>query len=332
MEFHQKRRQQFLTMSAYDATLDFYEKTACPGYLEEIASPEADASDRSRNAYSYADTCFTNFLLKYTAGEALENLREGLEGVISALELAARYVQEYAQDPTFPPLRFIEIDEYERVLQMIGLCFLLHRQDLLPRLAAIFDPSSASKDTLYEDLLAFGMHDRYDLDRWYHEAPYRDLVNCLYRDTEEECIVDLQRYLKNWYKSLNKAPWHESHLGIADDTCGGYFGYWAIEAGAVAYLMELDDSSFREHLVYPKDLVDFAREMDALSGGSRPPEQDVSQIRVDGGNNCLQTGYWFTPARQDSRRFFTAGELMPSFPHSPYGATIWQWSENQADD
>lgn len=262
MSFDEIRRQQFLSESAYNATLEFYEQTACPGYLAEIASPAADASDKWRNACSYADTRFTNFLLKYTAGESLDGLREELEAVISAHEQAAKYVQEHTADPTFPPLRFIEIDEYERVLQMIGLCFLLHRRDLLPRLAAIFDPSSANRDTLYEDLLAFGMDDRYDLDRWCHENPYRDLVNSLYRDTDEECIADLQRYLKNWYTALAKAPWHDSHLGMAADTTGGYFGYWAIEAGAVAYLMSIDDSSFREHLVYPKDLVDFARAMD----------------------------------------------------------------------
>lgn len=132
--------------------------------------------------------------MKYTAGESVEQLREELEGVIGAHELAARYIQEYAGDPTFPPLRFVEIEDYERVLQMIGLCFLLHRQDLLPRIAAIFDPSSANTDTIYEGLLAFGIDNRYDLDRWYHDAPYRDLVNCLNRDSNEECIADLERY------------------------------------------------------------------------------------------------------------------------------------------
>ena len=125
----------------------------------------------------------------------------------------------------------------------------------------MFDASSAGTDTLYEDLLAFGMEDRFELDSWYHDAPYRDLINSLYRDTDAESVDDLQRYLKNWYMALAKAPWHDSHLNMEIDSCGGYFGYWAIEAGAVAYLLELDDSSFRDHLVYPKDLADFARKI-----------------------------------------------------------------------
>lgn len=116
----------------------------------------------------------------------------------------------------------------------------------------------------------------------------------MYRDTDEECISDLQRYLKIWYKSLAKAPWHDSHLGIADDTTGGYFGYWAIEAGAVTFLMGVDDSSFREHLVYPKDLVDFARAMDAATEFFSTVNADFSGIRVEGGQPCPQAGYVVT--------------------------------------
>lgn len=329
MEFHQNRRQQFLSEAAYKSTRDFFEQTAGPGYLDELVSPDADANDRRRVSAIYADSCFTNFMLLYTSGEPIDALRHEFESVVDAYEKATKYVQEFSQSATFPPLRFIEIDEYERVLQLIGFCFLLHRRDMLPRIASMFDPSSASTDTLYEDLLAFGLDDRYELDSWYHDAPYRDLINTMYRDTEQESISDLQQYLKVWYPSLAAAPWHNSHLAIDDDSCGGYFGYWAIEAAAVAYLMELDDSSFREHIVYPKDLVDFARKMDAAAEATSTVKEDLSRLRVEGGQPCPQAGYWTTPAQQDSRRLFKAGEIMPKFDNSAYGATIWQWSEQQ---
>lgn len=38
-----------------------------------------------------------------------------------------------------------------------------------------------------------------------------------------------------------------------------YTGYWAMYAGAFTYLYDIDDSAYRDRLVYPKDLVDFAR-------------------------------------------------------------------------
>ncbi len=111
-------------------------------------------------------------------------------------------------------------------------------------------------------------------------------------------------------------------------TIAGYYGYWAIEAAAVAFLLELDDKAFHDHLVYSADLVEYAR---ALDNQTLPIPQplDNSRLRVPGGEACPQTSYWTTPAQQDSRRFFTAGQILPKFEHSAYGATIWQWSEEQ---
>ena len=178
-------------------------------------------------------------------------------------------MREHARRPTFSPLRFSVIGDYEWAMQLIGLCYLLHRRDLLQRIADLLDGAFAAKDTLYEDLLAYELYDRFDVDEWYHDKPYRDLINSLYRETPEESIVDLQKYLRDWYGSMEHAPWHDGHLRMPGNGGGGYTGYWAIEAAAVAYLLELDDSSFRENIVYPEDLVDYARELD-----NRPENAD----------------------------------------------------------
>ena len=53
------------------------------------------------------------------------------------------------------------------------------------------------------------------------------------------------------------------------------------------------------------------------------------RLRVEGGQPCPQTGYWFTPAKANSRRHFREGEIMPAF-QADYGATIWQWDSNQS--
>jgi hypothetical protein len=53
------------------------------------------------------------------------------------------------------------------------------------------------------------------------------------------------------------------------------------------------------------------------------------KLRCDGGQPCLRSGYWWTPAREGSRRHFTQGEIMPEYPGSAYGATIWQWDASQ---
>ncbi len=54
-----------------------------------------------------------------------------------------------------------------------------------------------------------------------------------------------------------------------------------------------------------------------------------ARLRVEGGQHCPQAGYWFTPAKPDSRRHFKDGEIMPAF-QTDYGTTIWQRDSNQS--
>jgi hypothetical protein len=55
---------------------------------------------------------------------------------------------------------------------------------------------------------------------------------------------------------------------------------------------------------------------------------DVGVSRAEAGQPCPRDGYWFTPARTQSRRHFTAGEIMPGVG-GDYGITIWQWDKQQ---
>jgi len=51
--------------------------------------------------------------------------------------------------------------------------------------------------------------------------------------------------------------------------------------------------------------------------------------RCEANRPCPRTGFWWTPAKQHSRRYFNQGDLMPSFPDSQYGATVWYWDQKQ---
>jgi hypothetical protein len=52
--------------------------------------------------------------------------------------------------------------------------------------------------------------------------------------------------------------------------------------------------------------------------------------RCVGGESCPQSGWWFTPAKASSRRYFKAKEIMPDL-ESKYGSTIWQWDIDQSN-
>jgi len=54
-----------------------------------------------------------------------------------------------------------------------------------------------------------------------------------------------------------------------------------------------------------------------------------STRRLASGEVCQEAGFYFTPARPESRRYFDKGDVMPTFD-AAYGNTIWQWDSDQA--
>ncbi|MDR2188730.1 MAG: hypothetical protein LBE62_11905 [Azonexus sp.] len=58
--------------------------------------------------------------------------------------------------------------------------------------------------------------------------------------------------------------------------------------------------------------------------------ESVGRPNVPAGQPCPESGWWFTPAKTGSRRYFKAKEIMPDF-NSKYGSTIWQWDIDQSN-
>ena len=58
------------------------------------------------------------------------------------------------------------------------------------------------------------------------------------------------------------------------------------------------------------------------------PAAEIARLRCEAGRPCPREGFWFTPARPNSRRAFQQGEVMPDVGGA-YGSTIWQWDEQQ---
>lgn len=58
----------------------------------------------------------------------------------------------------------------------------------------------------------------------------------------------------------------------------------------------------------------------------QPESAQAIPERIPAGEPCTRTGYWFTPAQANSRRYFAQGEIMPRFEQSSWGETLWYWS------
>jgi len=308
------RRQQFLTEKRYENFISNYKKSFdfWKDKLFQADSPEQEKAVRARH---FQTLYLKNILMLYTAGEEVKNLSTPLETLIESYEDLQKKLAHYEQISNITPLTIDDwVDEYEECLQVISLCILLHRTDLLKRFVFLIDNAGyAGTDTLYEDLLIKILPDREDVDRWYHDV-YTLLIQTIYAEEKNNASKLLKQYCASWYPAFEQAPWHDTH---SDGDEGSYVGYWAIEAAAVAFLYGIDDSTI-DHMVYPKDLVEYAR--------NYQPTNEPQIARIDAGKPCSKTGYWFTPAKADSRRHFNQGDVMPGFIDSHWGDTIWYWS------
>lgn len=250
-----KKRQKFFSEKHYENFLREHDEVIEFFKTNKFKSDSVEEEASLRSAF-FQTLALDRLLASYTAGENIESLVPLLEDLIDKYEARQKTLAEYENSPKMSPLALDDWpDQYEEAVQVIGLCILLHRTDLLPRFVKLIDEAGyAGDDTLYEDLLKKVLPHRHDVDRWYHDV-YTPLIQAVYIDSKEEASKLLKKYCQQWYPAFKQAPWHDTHLQGED---GNYVGYWAIEAGAIAYLYGIDDSKV-DHMVYPKDLVEYAR-------------------------------------------------------------------------
>ena len=308
------RRQKFLTSKRFENFKKNYNEEFI-FWKDKFFTADSPEQEKSLRARYFQSLYLRNILMLYTAGEEIKNLEPPLETLIESYENFQEKLQTYEQTPNISPLIIDDwLDEYEEFVQVISLCILLHRTDLLKRFVLLVDNAGyAGTDTLYEDLLIKILPNREDVDQWYHDL-YTKLIQAIYAEDAQKSSEHLGTYCKDWYPAFEQAPWHDTH---SDGDEGSYVGYWALEAGAIAFLYGIDDSKIN-HMVYPRDLVEYAR--------NYKPANNSEISRIDAGQPCSKTGYWFTPAKAESRRHFNQGEIMPKFTDSDWGDTIWYWS------
>lgn len=126
---------------------------------------------------------------------------------------------------------------------------------------------------------------------------------------------------------MKTCPWHDGHLQMTD-TDGHYFGYWAFEAGAVAFLLDIDDSSI-DHMVYPKDLVAYARKL--RDEGVASPTPTTDRLRAEPNDLVPKTGWWHSTAKPNGQalHYFEAGQRFPDWHTTSYGSVIWGYDPDE---
>lgn len=337
--FRARRRQIFMTVDNYRDNERWFDRAFKSG-LERMAELQAEGDVEPFAQSGLFKDHFWRLHLRYTAGEPIAQISQDFDDMFAWL---CKWHMDYppyllkvetaypAYDELGPvaldatPLDFGSLEDYHEVVAVLGLAVLLGKADAL-RIAAELFTFRRGKDMLVEELLSPAARP-VPCATLYHLKPYDPLVDAYYAaESPADASAHVKQYLEGWYKAMEGCHWHDDHRVQKVDQMTPYNGYWCFEAAAICLIHGIDDSSFRDHLVYPKDLADWARQNDALARLRAAGQADVTALRprCEGGQPCPREGVWFSPARPDSRRHFRLGETLPALGGA-WGLTIWQW-------
>nr|WP_314592533.1 PoNe immunity protein domain-containing protein [uncultured Neisseria sp.] len=261
--FHEKRRQHFLTEERFNKFNDYFVE-AIPEYNKWKLSDDLALRFLSRQQ---AETYWDYLKIIYTAGKPIEDLIPILEKFLASEEEITKFWQQNKAELNdigyyASPMPWCDAEHYLKTLHLIALCYLLQREDLLPRLPEVILANAEDDlepDTTIEDFLGYHFKNRPDPD-YVQMGKHAILFGEAMRgETKKEQLEELNAYLKDWYRKMvgmNDLE-YQSHL---EPDQNGYCGYWAFEAAAIVYLDDLDDTELRKSPYYPKDMVGWARE------------------------------------------------------------------------
>ena len=189
-------------------------------------------------------------ILEYSRGEDIDKMQKKFIQVIDAYEknnMCPNHVETIFEE---------DIDDYVISLWLFSLSILLKQDiDITGRLVNCI--GNNGKDILFEGLLskAYLGNNMLNAKKIIYPKVYQNLYEITLSPKEFQPIIMI-KFLENWYESMNKCYWHNSHKGKDG---GGFFGYWCWEAAAVTVIYGIDDSLYKNMPYYPKDIVDFYR-------------------------------------------------------------------------
>ena len=320
-------RQRFMNASLFSETANHFQQSI-QTYKKELEQGGLTLKAEQSFLWLISLHSLELLILKFTNGGPIDSIRNEIPNLIQNFEefiqAEAKYRSSIKNKTKASTLEITQLEAYVSIIWLLALCKLTHQEDYIPRVISWLDNEpefNRGRDVLLENIIELLLgHSVPANNVILHPKPYLPL-GCATVYPADKRVELLKQFLAEWYKGMKHCYWHGSH---SDKQSLTYFGYWAFEAALVTVLLDIDDSSYHDHLHYPKDLVEWYR-------NNQQTTQTKENIACPANSPCPQTGWWFTPAKPNSRAFFNQGDTMPDFPGSEYGKVIWQWDADQSN-
>nr|WP_306153516.1 MULTISPECIES: PoNe immunity protein domain-containing protein [unclassified Pseudomonas] len=204
--------------------------------------------------------------LQYSAGVTVELFADIWPYAINWAEEFAKNNEAYDNSPEagnhMTPHAALRTEDYWTVaLRLTCFGLLSGNAAEMPRVIHFLDYCNEDmgvRDGLLERLVAPFIPGRgTPPDTATRHLPYRKLFKVFDAAPEKRPAL-IAKYLDEWYHASRREPYIDQHA-LENRTDHYFYGYWSWEAAAVTWLLNIDDSSYRDKPFYPRDLVDFAR-------------------------------------------------------------------------
>jgi len=242
------RQTDFADTRNLEHQLTTLESKALPLFEKTLADESIDARRRGICSYSRFKTLIKVLSIKYTLGYDVESVSIECEKLIEAMDYLLDNLQHPLDD---------DFDQYTLIIWSLSCAFLLNvdiGQDLIKKLPYVH------KDAIVDRLIHCFDRSHIPTSEVLFPKFYKPVLNALGQYDDEKRSELINAFLAGYLKGLDQydAFWANSHKE-KDPRYYRHFGYWSFELAALSVDAGWDNTSFRDHPLYPNDLVDWKR-------------------------------------------------------------------------
>ena len=236
----------------FDKWVEFNQKTINEwvGTIESLPRLEGRAS-RSSGLFNYSmNLC----IRKYSRGDSLDTMKDSVWQALDMREKMNITLKAIAEEKPNISEMYSKLHLYNYSDSLALLCFVIAvggTSEDVQRTLKAFD--YAGQDILLDKIaILLGDSGRKENMAAGLAFPkmYQKLLDVIDAQVEQRPAL-MKKFVEGWYKSMKPAAWYNNDQGGE----GAYYGYWCFEAALVVRLLDIDDSSFRDNVYYPKDMV-----------------------------------------------------------------------------
>lgn len=212
--------------------------------FEELLSKVLNKGENDRGVKSGYIILINKYIaeinLMYSKGEKIFSIRD------KYIKLVSLYSKMWCRD-----YGYIEL------IRILSLAVLLDIKE--NEISSLFDKiqEDGFDDYLSNYLILYIKSDWNFESKMFVFSGIYDQLKIIIEETNKSKSLLLENYLtQSWYSNHHDAAWFDSHKSKEDV----YYGYWSFEAGAIAKILNIDDSSLKDVPYYPYDLVHYGND------------------------------------------------------------------------